>query len=70
MDSEAISPAGQTFLLRNTDHAILMWSLRYRSYLMGGGKTPIKISQVKVATVVIGRAVGTGGRKKKGHLKT
>lgn len=67
MDSEAISPVDQSFLLKNTDHAILMLSLRYRSYLVGRGKLPMKNSQLKFATATIGRDVG---RKKKRHLKT
>lgn len=58
MDSEAISPVDQSFLLKNTDHAILMLSLRYGDYLMGGGKLPMKTSLVKFATAMIGRAVG------------
>lgn len=64
-DSETISPADQPFPLKNTDHAILVLSLRYGSYLMGGGKLPIKISQVKFATAVIGRAVGAEKKNKK-----
>lgn len=34
MDGEAISAVDQSFLLKNTDHAILRLSLRYGSYLM------------------------------------
>lgn len=59
MDSEAISPVDQSFLLKT----ILMLSLRYRSYLVGRGKLPMKNSQLKFATATIGRDVG---RKKKG----
>lgn len=40
MGSEVTSPFDQSFLLKTTDHAILMLSLRYRSYLMSGGKLP------------------------------
>lgn len=62
----AISPVDQSFQLKNTDHAILMLSWRYRSYLVGGGKLPMKTSRVKFATAMIRRAVGRGKRR---HLK-
>lgn len=38
MDSEVISPVDQSFLLKNTDHAILMLTLRYRKLFNGWRK--------------------------------